>query len=93
MVEGILGMVIEEKLEEKLEERLRTIQQVDTRTFTSEEICYLDLVKGNVSLHVIRSILSDIPDKTFLSLQQIMRYLEMFESLSPTAKCYPKRMP
>jgi len=46
MVEGILGMVIEEKLEE----RLRAIQQVETHTFTSEEICYLDLVKGNVSL-------------------------------------------
>jgi len=46
MVREILGMVIEEKLEE----RLRAIQQVETRTFTSEEICYLDLVKGNVSL-------------------------------------------
>lgn len=46
MVRRILGMVIEEKLEK----HLRTIQQVETRTFTSEEICYLDLVKGNVSL-------------------------------------------
>lgn len=46
MVRGILGMVIKEELEE----RLRTIQQVETRTFTSEEICYLDLVKGNVNL-------------------------------------------
>jgi len=45
MVEGILGMVIEEKLEE----RLRTIQQEKTYTFTNEETCYLDLVKGNAS--------------------------------------------
>jgi len=50
MVEGILGMVIEEKLEEKLEERLRTIQREETFTFTNEETHYLELVKGNASL-------------------------------------------
>lgn len=56
MVEGILGMVIEEKLEE----RLRTIQREETCTFTNEEIRYLDLVRGNVSLW---------PDLYFLRFQ------------------------
>lgn len=50
MVEGILSMVIEEKLDGKLEEHLRTIQREETFTFTNEETHYLELVKGNASL-------------------------------------------
>ena len=46
MAKGIVGLMIEEKLEE----HLKTFQQEESFTFTSEETRYLDLVKGNVSL-------------------------------------------